>query len=102
MSFFDGTTYDANNIPCFTQEHLLTIKDVNIVRYLNLRTYGMPEVEEGDKPLLQSATVMYMKKALSHYMPRIAMNWDNINQIGNPTKSAAVNNMIRGMALHQV
>ncbi len=35
-------------------------------------------------------------------MPRIAMNWDNINQIGNPTKSAAVNNMIRGMALHQV
>lgn len=102
MSFFDGTTYDANDIPHFTQEHLLTIKDVDIVRYLNVRTYGKPEVEVGDKPLLRSATVMYEKKALSHYMPRIAMNWDDINQIGNPTKSAAVNNMIRGMALHQV
>ena len=52
MSFFDGTTYDANDIPHFTQEHLLTIKDVDIVRYLNVRTYGKPEVEVGDKPLL--------------------------------------------------
>ena len=102
MSFFDGTTYDANNIPRFTQEHLLTITDADIVQYFNLRTYGKPEVEEGDKPKLRSATVMYMKKALSHYMPRTAMTWDDINHIGNPTKSAAVNAMIRGMAVHQV
>ena len=101
MSFFDGTTYDANNIPCFTQEHLLTIIDADIVQNFNLQTYGKPEVEEGDKPKLRSATVMYMKKALSHYMPRTAMTWDDINHIGNPTKSAAVNAMIRGMAVHQ-
>ncbi len=102
MSFFDGTTYNADDIPHFTQDHLLTIKDVDIVRFFNLRVYGKPEVKEGDKPKLRSATVTYMKKAISHYMPRIAMNWDDINQIGNPTKSSAVNNMIRGIALHQV
>lgn len=102
MSFFDGTTYHANNIPNFSQEHLLSITDVDILRYFNLRTYGKPEVEEGDKPKLRSATVEYFKKALSHYMPRNANNWDDINQVGNPTKSAAVNAMIRGIGLHQV
>ena len=45
---------------------------------------------------LCSATVECMKKANSHYIPHTVMNLDDINQIGNPTKSAAVNNMIQG------
>ena len=48
MSFFDGVTYEVDNPPAFAVEHLLSITDMDIVRYLNLRAYGKAEVEEGD------------------------------------------------------
>lgn len=35
-------------------------------------------------------------------MPRTAMPWDDINQIGNPTKSNAVNHFVKEMKKHQV
>jgi len=43
-----------------------------------------------------------MKKAISYYMPRKAMDWDEVHYIGNPTKSAAVNSMIKATGLHDL
>jgi hypothetical protein len=95
MSFFDGTTYEVDSPPAFSVAHLLTITNVDIVRYLNLRTHGETEVAEGDTPKLHISTLAFMKKAISHYMPHHAMGWDDINQHGNPTMSTAVNYVIR-------
>ena len=102
MSFFDGVIYEVDNPPAFAVEHLLSITDMDIVRYLNLHAYGKTEVEEGDKPQLRSSTLGFMKKAISYYMPRCHMSWDDINQKGNPTKSSAVNAMIKSTELHEV
>ena len=102
MSFFDGTTYEGDAPPAFSIDHLLSITDVDIVRYLTIWVYGKTEVEEGDKPKLRASTLGFFKKAISHYMPRGAMTWDDINQKGNPTKSAAVNAFIKKVELHEV
>ena len=95
MSFFDGTTYEGDPLPAFSVKHLLSITDIDVVQHLTLCAYKKPKVQEGDKPKPRASTIRLCKKAISHYMPHHAMTWDDINQKGNPTKSATVNALIK-------
>ena len=58
--------------------------------------YGTPDPGNDVTPMeAQSSSLLYWKKALSSYMPNRLMTWNVATQQGNPTKSAAVNDLIK-------
>ena len=96
MSFLDGTTYSpTDDTVNFSAERLASITADDIVHYFNFKAYGTPEPGANDFPkLCRSSTLFYQKKAISYFMPRQNMQWDDVAHQGNPTKSTAVNKVI--------
>ena len=94
MSCRDGEAYPAD--AKFTTNELLAITDVDVVSFLNLKAYGKAVVGENDRPTCgRSNSLKFCKKAISYFMPRKCVHWDDINHQGNPTMSSAVKSMIR-------
>ena len=94
MSFRAGMAYPAD--AKFTPIELLAITDEDVVSFLNKKAYGKAEVGENDRPTCgRSSSLRFSKKALSHFMPRKYVHWDDITLQGNPTMSSAVKRMIR-------
>jgi hypothetical protein len=104
MSFLDGITYSPTDDTInFSTERLATITADDVVRYFNYKAYGTPEPGVNDLPkLCRSSTLFYHKKAISYFMPRQNMQWDDFAHRGNPTKSTAVNKVIVGIKKHEV
>ena len=102
MSFLDGIEYSpADDAP--STERLASITAEDVVRYFNFKAYGTPEPSVNDRPkLCRSSTLLYQKKAISSFMPRRNMPWDDIVLRGNPTKSVAVNKVITDVKKHEV
>ena len=104
MSFLDGITYSPDDTTVnFSADRLASITADDVVRYLNFKAYGTPEPGENDFPkLLRSSTILFQKKAISYFMPRQNMQWDDLAHRGNPTKSTAVNKVIAEIKKHEV
>lgn len=101
MSYRDSATY-ANNHE-FTQEELSLITPAEILRWLNVQTYGIPEPDANDNPTMaRSNSIKYWKKALSASMPNRMMQWNEVAQTGNPTRSVAVNDLIKRIKKKEV
>ena len=84
--------YQTIDDTVFTQARLLEITDVDVYRYLANKAFVTPEPNVDSVPdLCRSTTIKYHKKALSSFMPRMRIVWDEIRKEGNPTKSQAVN-----------
>jgi len=47
------------------------------------------------RPQLRSNTIEYYKKAISHYMPNRLMAWNELSNVGNPTRSHQLNDLIK-------
>jgi hypothetical protein len=59
------------------------------------KAYGTPEPDPDANPTqARSTSLLYWKKAISHYMPNCLMPWDAISGQGNPTRSIEVNTLI--------
>ncbi len=79
MSFLDDTEYKMINNTIFTQERLLKITDIDIYRYLADKAFGTPELNGDSVPdQCRSTTIKYHKKAISSFMPRKRIVWDEI------------------------
>ena len=104
MSFMDGIEYPRNeNSHVFPQERLLEITDLDVVSYFNFKAYHNANPSSSDQPIYcRSSTLEYKKKAISSYLPRQNMPWDDITQKGNPTRSRAVHHMIQKVKVHEV
>ena len=104
MSFLDGITYPpADDTVTFSAERLASITADDIVRYFNFKAYGTPEPAVNDFPkLCRSSTLAFQKKAISYFMPRQNMQWDDLAERGNPTRSTAVNKVILAIKKHEV
>ena len=101
MSFLDNTEYADNT--AYSPERLAQVTDVDIYRYLANKAFGTPEPSADDLPdRCRSTTIKFHKKAISHFMPRRRMVWDEIRNEGNPTKSQAVNDLIKKIERHEV
>lgn len=101
MSFLDNTEYADNT--AYSPERLAQVTDVDIYRYLANKAFGTPEPSADDLPdRCRSTTIKFHKKAISHFMPRRRMVWDEIRKEGNPTKSQAVNDLIKKIERHEV
>jgi hypothetical protein len=67
------------------------------------KAYGTPEPDP-DANLAQalSTSLMYWKKAISHYMPNCLMPWNAVSGQGNPTRSIEVNILIKKVKKKEV
>ncbi len=93
---------DANNVD-FSQEQLLAITPDDLRRWMCVRAFGVPEPGPEDRPThAQSISLENAKKAISFFMPR-KQPWDDpTTMVGNPTKSIAVNSLLREIRKHEV
>jgi hypothetical protein len=94
MSFRDAQAYDLQTV--FTQEKLATIRPAEIVRWMCQKAYGNPNPGPDDNPTLRrSSTTEYSKKTHSCYMVNRAIAWNAVSQVGNPTRSIEVYDLIK-------
>ena len=103
MSFKDSTQYQRDRQ--FTNEELATITPEVIVRWMCLKVYGMPDPSPNDRPTEgRSNSLEFAKKANSFFMPNRLMHWNQLATppVGNPTKSAAVNDLIKRVKKDEV
>jgi hypothetical protein len=80
----------------FEQDVLLTVKPKDITRWMCVKAFGMPQPTVNDNPTLgRSSSLAFYKKALSYFMPNKLMTWNEVAQVGNPSKSQEVNNLLK-------
>ena len=84
MLFLDSITYFlTDNTVNFSTEQLASITANDVFCYFNFKAYGTPKPGVDDLPkLCFSSTLFYHKKAISYFMPRQNMQWDDLAHIG--------------------
>ena len=95
MNFKDGNRYNDSHE--FTTEELVKVNPNDIVRWMKMKVYGTPDPTEEQNPVHgRSSSLVFAKKAISSFMPNKLMQWNEMASppAVNPTKSAAVNNLI--------
>ncbi|KAG3231873.1 hypothetical protein PI124_g23032 [Phytophthora idaei] len=101
MSYKDGIVYDKDRV--FTTEELLQITPDHLCRWMSQQAYGDAEPSEEMRPVhRRSSTLEFSKKAISSFMPRINATWDPVTERGNPTRSDAVNKLIKKVKKFEV
>ena len=94
MRYRDGYDYDKDY--AFTQDELSQVTDVDVDQFMKFKVYGTPTPTEDDRPTLgRSATLYDIKKSLSYFMPNKNHQWNEVTKVGNPTRSALVNETIK-------
>jgi hypothetical protein len=94
MQWKHGRLYDEGHI--FTQEELLAIRPIHLVRYMSLVAYDKEEPGPDDKPTHRRSTGLeFFKKAVSSFMPNRNVAWNVESNTGNPTMSVAVNDLLK-------
>ena len=87
--------------PChvWTRDELLAVTPDIIVRYIKLKVYGSEDAQADVTPPLyyRSSTIKFWKKAWSYFMLNQMTPWNEIVGMGNPTRSIAVNKIIKAM-----
>ena len=79
-----------------TDNELLQITPDHVANYLKHRAHGTADPGDDAQPnLCRSSSLQYWKKALSYYMPNGLQHWNIQAGVGNPTKSKAVNDVIK-------
>lgn len=78
----------------FTRQQLLTLTPLAVRKWMCNAAFGKDDIAANDRPTHgRSSSLAMMKKCVSHYMPNKGPSW--CNGQGNPTKSEAVNSLIR-------
>jgi hypothetical protein len=95
MSWKDGRAYGKDAV--FPERELRQITPNDICRYFKHLAYGDPDCDErGTNPTsARHNSLQYHKKAISQCLPNAHMPWNDHAMIGNPTKSAVVNKLLR-------
>ena len=102
LSYLDNVQYSKETI--FNKERLSQLKPDDLMRFFNMKIFGAekPTAEQRLRPQLQSTCLEFWKKALSFYMPNRLMQWNEIAEVGNPTRCLAVNDLIKSMKKAEV
>ena len=94
MSFLGEVQYEADKQ--FTLAELGRLNPDRLMEWFNFMTFGVVNPPNGHDmpPLLRHSTIMYRKKAISSFMPNRLMVWNEISLVGNPTRSAKLNDLL--------
>ena len=86
----------------FERDRLLQIRPEDVAKYLNFLAYGTETPGPNDHPnQMRSSSLGMVKKSISHFMPN-QQHWVVDHNVGNPTKSVAVNIVIKAVKLAEV
>jgi hypothetical protein len=101
MTCKDDTYYAPDEE--FTQEQLLEIVPNDLYKWLCMKAYDKPDPGPNDNPVHgRSSSLMYYKKAISHFMPNSLFPWNVGTGQGNPTRSKEVNDLIKAVKKKEV
>ena len=91
------------NRDVFTSNDLVDISPEDLCMYLNHKAYGKRFPKEEDLPIYaRSNSLKASKTKLSTFMPRKNAPWDDVRKEGNPTRSVAVNTLIKRVMKFEV
>ena len=93
MSYLHNTTYPRGHQFCRDDLSHLTPSD--LMRWMNKKVYGVEEPLLDARPAVRAGTIGFWKKAISYFMPNRLLQWNEISNVGNPTKSAEVNDLVK-------
>ena len=65
------------------------------MRWSNFNYFRDPSPPKDSNPVTRSLTVKFWKKALSFFMTNRLMTWNELSNVGNPTKSTEINDLIK-------
>ena len=92
LSYIDNTEYEKRHE--HSEERLREITPKDIERWMNWRLFDCEDPAEDARPKCRANSVAFWKKALSAFMPNKLMVWNEISEVGNPTKSVLVNQIV--------
>ena len=93
MRYRDQVEYEFGHQ--FTTEQLAAVVPNDLIRYFKFRLYGNPDADTDiEKPKCRSNALKSWKKSISYFMPNSHMVWNEIANVGNPTKSKEINKLI--------
>ena len=88
----------------FSQAELLSITDEDICKWMKFRVYGDENADAATTPPIfhRHNTVLFWKKAVSHFMVNNHMQWNQETGTGNPTKSPLIHKLLGHIKRMQV
>lgn len=93
MRYRDQVEYEFGHE--FARDDLAAIVPNDLIRYFKFRLYGNPEADtDVEKPKCRSNAVKGWKKSISYFMPNSHMVWNEIANVGNPTKAKEISTLI--------
>jgi hypothetical protein len=96
MSHRDKTQYPKNHP--FTVDELLEVTPTDLFKWMAFKVYGIENPGPNDNPTFgRSSSLSYYKKAISYFMPHRLIQWNFQQELGNPTKSTEVNDLIKAV-----
>ena len=95
LNYLDNPAEQYTKETEFNRARLLQIRPGEILRWMNIHTFGMPHPPQDANPTLaHSSSIAYWKKALSSYMPNKHHPWNPETNFGNPTRSWEINDLV--------
>lgn len=97
LGYIDGVKYGRGHV--FSNERLSRVVPEEIVQFFNFKAYGDPNPSSDARPTHgRSSALYYYKKAISQCLPNKHIPWNDLARAGNPTRSIAVNDMVKRVA----
>ena len=93
MSHLNNVTYTREHQ--FSRDELSTLTPSDLMSWMNKKVYGVEDPPLDARPTVRAGTIGFWKKSLSYFMPNRLMQWNEISNVGNLTKSAEVNDLIK-------
>jgi hypothetical protein len=101
MQFRTGTAYHHEYE--FDNHELNSITADDVCFYLRFKAYGSPTPGANQLPTFcRSSTLHFHKKAISHFIPNRHLRYNVDTHTGNPTRSPAVNDLIKRVKRSEV
>mgnify|MGYP007023057173 CR=1 FL=1 len=95
MSWLNNTNYEANYN--FSVVELTAVSATDVVNWFKFRCYGTVEPEEDAIPVHRKHALKFWKKSISYFMPNKHLQWNELANTGNPTKSLEMAEIIKGI-----
>ena len=93
INYLDGTALPkGTEIP---RERLSQLTPKDLMQWSNIQVFSTETPADNAKPIARSASLEFWKKALSFFMTNRLMAWNEISNVGNPTRSAELNDLVK-------
>ena len=100
MGYLDNVEYAKGTVIPRARMILLTPKC--LMKFFNNEVYGTEDPPDDARPLIRSTSIEFWKKALSYFMINRIIPWNEISNVGNPTRSTELNDLIKKVKTSEV